>query len=94
MPIGTFTELTRPLHPCRTTGSEPTARQPVATGVKIGTDCRGSAIRDETETEAGSEQVKADHAGMSSGRDDRVPVLESRGEPDCVGWIDELPIAL
>ncbi|MFJ3876215.1 hypothetical protein ACIPW5_01995 [Streptomyces sp. NPDC090077] len=59
--------------------------------VKISTEYRGLAIRCATEAE--SEQVKADHAGMYFGRDDRVFVLESQGESDyvvamAVGWTE------
>ncbi|WP_188308584.1 hypothetical protein [Streptomyces sp. CBMA123] len=59
--------------------------------VKISADYRGLAIRCATEAE--SEQVKANHAGMSFGRDDHVFVLESQGESGyvvamAVGWTE------
>ncbi|MFE2165637.1 hypothetical protein ACFXB3_11280 [Streptomyces sp. NPDC059447] len=59
--------------------------------VKIRDYYRGLAIRCATEAE--SEQVKADHASVSFGRDDRVFVLESQGESDyvvamAVGWTE------
>ncbi|MFJ7206052.1 hypothetical protein ACIQWR_21250 [Streptomyces sp. NPDC098789] len=59
--------------------------------LKISTDYRGLAIRCATGTE--TEQVKAEHADTSFGREDRVFVLESRGESGyvvamAVGWTE------
>ncbi|MEU9339467.1 hypothetical protein AB0D49_41080 [Streptomyces sp. NPDC048290] len=59
--------------------------------VKIRDDYRGLAIRCATAAE--SEQVKAGYASVSFDREDRVFVLESRGESDyvvamAVGWTE------
>ncbi|MFD7033124.1 hypothetical protein ACFWAR_34380 [Streptomyces sp. NPDC059917] len=59
--------------------------------VKISTGYRGLAVRCATGTE--TERVKAEHAGMRFGREDRVFVLESEGDRDyvaamAVGWTE------